>query len=631
MSSFLENRNWQLLAVLLLSFVLYVSTVRFDYAQDDAILITENIFTKQGISGIPEMLVNDTFYGFFNDKSKSKMVDGGRYRPATQISFAIEQSLWGSRPGISHLINALLYSLLCGLIYLLCIRLLSNHFDHKKTLLFAFIVALWFAVHPLHTEVVANIKGRDELFVALFGLAAIYLLFKKQFRWQHGVLAGLSALIACFSKEHAIVFVAIYPLCVWFFGTNRSDKSALWYRWIIICMMAAIFLLVRSSILGSSMGTAITELMNNPFLKFDGSKMIPFSFEEKWAGIAFNLGKYLQLFAVPYPLTSDYYPYHFGIKQFSNIEVIASIVFHLAMISAMIVGFFKQQKWAFGLLFYFGFLFLVSNVPFVIGTNISERFMFLPSLGLIFCLTYLGFKYFSKYARLLLGVFAGMCLIFSIQTIIRSQVWKDDFTLLTTDVLQSTNSAKALNGAGGALSDAGNQATDLNEKKKLLEQSNRYLNRALELYPLYQNPYLLRGNNFLYLKDFDQAIKNYNTLLDLNPNNKLAKHNLHIAYRDAGRYYGEEQGNLDKALSYLLEAHKLNERDYESIRLLGICYGVRKNHQQAIVFFKKALELNPKDYTTWRNLAHAYKETGNQAQEQYALKMMDQAKAESNK
>ena len=59
-------------------------------------------------------------------------------------------------------------------------------------------------------------------------------------------------------------------------------------------------------------------------------------------------------------------------------------------------------------------------------------------------------------------------MLFSIYTVYRSRVWKNDFTLLTTDVLYSNQSAKALHGAAGALSEASTKEQDADKKKEMI-------------------------------------------------------------------------------------------------------------------------------------------------------------------
>ena len=571
------------------------------------------MFTQDGISGLGGIFGYDTFYGFFKKDGKDKLVEGGRYRPASVASFAIEQSLFGNNPHISHAINALLYALLCLLLYKLLIRLFEGSFETKKLETFAWVVALIFAAHPVHTEVVANIKGRDELFVGLFGLLAMYLLFDSVRSSRKLILAYISILVAFFSKENAIVFMIIIPLSMWFFTDNRWNRKSMLYSTLPVLAMGIIYLLVRSWVFSGNSGnevTVSTELMNNPFLKFDGTKMIPYDFTEKWATIIYNLGKYLQLMVFPFPLTSDYYPYHIPAKSFINPLVIFSALVHLTLGVATIYGGIRKKKWAFGLLFYFGFLFLVSNVPFVIGTNISERFIFIPSIGLITSAVYIVFNLGLTQKNIVTILFSFMLLVFSVYTIQRSSVWKNDFTLLTSDVHYSSSSAKALHGAAGALSEASSKETDELKKKEMILKSNSYLEKALNIYPLYTNAYLIQGNNYYYLKEFDKAIKSYETLLARSPENVNGLKNLQVALRDAGRYYGEKLNDLSKGISYLQQAYNLNSNDYETVRLLGISYGVGGNNEEAIRYFNEALKLNDQDAYAWFNLGNAHYKIG---------------------
>jgi len=80
--------------LMIFCFLLYGNTLNHDYTQDDAIVIYDNMYTTQGISGIPGILKYDTFKGFFKVEGKDKLVSGGRYRPFTLIMFALEWQLF---------------------------------------------------------------------------------------------------------------------------------------------------------------------------------------------------------------------------------------------------------------------------------------------------------------------------------------------------------------------------------------------------------------------------------------------------------------------------------------------------------------------------------------------------------
>ena len=162
----------------------------------------------------------------------------------------------------------------------------------------------------------------------------------------------------------------------------------------------------------------------------------------------------------------------------------------------------------------------------------------------------------------------------------------------------------------------------LEKKAEMIRQSNEYLNRALEVYPLYINPNLLLANNYYYLGDYDKAITQYETLLQLDPDNENGLQNMAVVYRDAGRYYGEKEGNLVKSIQYLKEAYKIVPDDYETLRLLGVSHGVAGDHQSAVEYFKKATEINPEVAFAWFNLSRAHSMAGNETQ---ALSAMQRA------
>ncbi|HNA42092.1 MAG TPA: hypothetical protein PLP81_08370, partial [Saprospiraceae bacterium] len=64
--------------IFMLGFLLYANTLSYDFTQDDAIVIYDNMYTTQGIKGIPGILEYDTFYGFFKEAGKANLVAGGR-------------------------------------------------------------------------------------------------------------------------------------------------------------------------------------------------------------------------------------------------------------------------------------------------------------------------------------------------------------------------------------------------------------------------------------------------------------------------------------------------------------------------------------------------------------------------
>jgi tetratricopeptide (TPR) repeat protein len=617
-----SNRVVLQLFLFFLGMGVYFNTYWNDFAQDDAIVITENEFTKQGIDGIDELFAYDTFRGFFKVEGKANLVQGGRYRPLTPAMFALGVEFFGENPVIGHVTNSLLAGLTAVLIFLLFLRLLAPANPTTYAIWVALVTAVLFAVHPIHTEAVANIKGRDEIMALLGSLAAVYWAVLAYDRRKPIWLlpAFLAFFLALLSKENAITFVIIAPLTLYFFrplNLTNGLKTSLPFL-----LAAVLFLAIRFSILGVGVGEASGELMNNPFLKLEGNRYVPFTTGEWLATVLFGLGKYLQLLIFPHPLTHDYYPRQIGVMQFSDWRVLLSLLAYVAMAIWAFIKLLKKEILSYAILFYLGTIFIVSNIPVNIGTHISERFLYMPSLGFCLAIAVLSYRLakqlnggkLSSFGQLRgIGiVLVVIGLLLGIKTMSRNTVWKDNYTLFTTDIQVSSNSAKLNNSAGGETIARSLEVSDPQRKKQLLQQAVGYLKQAIRIHPNYKNAYLLLGNAHNYLEEYDASIQYYRQALVIDPNYAEAQGNLALTYRDAGRFYGEQKGDLRAAEKYLLEAYKALPNDYETARLLGVVYGNLGQSNQAVNFFTKALELAEDSVKAdaYFNLGIAYYNTG---------------------
>lgn len=614
-----KPKNWwekplfHRLGLFLLGFLLYANTLGFDYALDDAIVIYDNEFTMQGAEGIDEILKYDTFRGFFKVEGKEQLVSGGRYRPLSQILFALEVELFGKNPMVGHLGNALLYGLLVMLIYQLTLLFFKKEKTDKARWI-ALATALLFAVHPLHTEVVANIKGSDEILALLGGLSAIYFSLRAfdHNKWGGHIAAAGLFLLGLLAKENAITLVAVVPLAYYFFRGLPLWKTIV--PTLPFLAAALVFILIRTSVVPLELGKPSGELMNNPFLKLVNNQWLAFDPGEKFATIFYTLGKYLQLLVFPHPLTHDYYPRHIPIMSFGNPWALLSLLLYLAMLGYALWGLLRKKPLSFGVWFYLLTLSIVSNIVFPIGTNMGERFIFMPSFG--FCL-FAGMGLYAiieKRPAIRKNVgYAGIVILALLagKTVVRNLVWKDNYTLFTSDVKISPNSAKLQNSVGGATIEYAGKLKDEPLRRAQLEKAIAHLKEALRIHPTYKNAYLLLGNAHNYLQRFEESIQYYDTALRLDPNYAEAIRNRAETYRDAGKYFGEKEQNPVKAELYLQKALKEMPKDYETHRLLGVAAGVQGKHQEAIQFFTQATGIDPGNADAWFNLALAWRESGN--------------------
>ncbi len=590
-SFLLQYAPWLVAA---LGFALYLNTFFHDYALDDAIVITENMFTQEGVSGIPGLAKYDTFYGFFKEEGKANLVAGGRYRPLTPILFAIEQTIFGGSPFMSHLINALLYGALCALLFFTLQTLLHGRMDRKEATWIALLAAGLFAAHPLHTEVVANIKGRDEILTLLGSLAAWWGSLQAFDKKRPGlVFAAAGCLfLALLSKENAITFLAIIPVSLWFFRVewNPSRIISLWP----LAIATLAFLMIRGAVIGWGTGEPPLEMLNNPFVKLVGNQYVAFSGAERWGTILVTLLLYLKLLVWPMPLTHDYYPRHIAIHDLGDPLVWLSILLHLALLITIIRGWKSRSLPSFAAFYYLATLSIVSNIVFPVGTNMSERFLFMPSVGFtLFLGWYIYTRLKDKGPAITWGLTSVVILLWSAQTIARNPVWKNNYTLFTTDVNTSVNSAKLQNATGGELITQAILPANEPRREAMIREAITHLTKAIEIHPGYKNACLLLGNAHNYLKEYPTAIQWYQQALQLDPNYREATSNMQITYREAGRYMGEVQNDLPASIDYLQKALSLKSDDFETNRLLGIAFGIGRQHEEAVRYFTRALEIQP--------------------------------------
>lgn len=618
----------------LLGLLLYGITLGHDFTLDDAIAITENTFTKKGFAGIWDQLSNDQFIGFYGEKKE--LVAGGRYRPLSMVVFNIQYGIAGESALVGHLTNVLFYIFNGFLLFLILKRLLPQKKQLFSYLGFPLLVSLLWFFHPIHTEVVSNIKGLDEMMAFGFELSTLWFVLNYLERKQMKDLlwVALFFFLGLLSKENTVTWLAIIPLAIYFF-TSYSFKKAL-PAYLTILSSVIIWAAIRYKVVGGGISSVADNIMNDPFLEA--------SISEKYATIVLTLGKYIQLLAFPHPLTYDYYPKHIPIVGWKNSAVILSIISYLFLGGVIAWGFIKKHIVAFGILLYLVTLSIASNLVFVIGAFMNERFVYVSSLGFALILAHFIFKLMEdniKSKNILTGFVVILFGLYSFKTIDRAAVWKDNLTLSTTDAKTSVNGAKSNIMAGGILTEQAALLKNPAEKQKMLREGMIYLNQAITVYPEYIDALLLMGNAqwelskssknampyyykilsinpyhdntwrnaFIILeqdKNTDDRIQAYQTLLRYNPNKPTA-------YLNLGRIYGREKNDLVNAKQYLETGLKIAPNHYDMLTNLGTLYGLTRDFTNAVNVLKKAIQIQPNVAKTHVDLGLSYYHSGQQA------------------
>ncbi|MCX7863034.1 MAG: glycosyltransferase family 39 protein [Bacteroidales bacterium] len=639
------QKQWAYSIIFALTFLLYGNTIWNEYALDDAIVITQNDFTLKGIAGIPEIFKNELFTGFF--KVKKDLVAGGRYRPLSMVTFAIEVELFGQNPHISHFINVLLFAIVGILLYIILTKMLLPIFptnSWKQHI--PFLATLLYIAHPIHTEVVANIKGRDEIMSLLGSLLAFYyiLRFLETNKLVYYIYTFVSYLLAMFSKEIAATFIVTIPLALWFF-TNKKLKQIL-QTTVPLIVAAIIYFIVRQQVVGAEGIKTSPELMNDSFLEM--------SISQKYATITYTMYLYIKLLFFPHPLTYDYYPYHIPIIEWSQIQAWGSLIVILLLAWLAFKYLPKKHIISFSILFYAISLAPVSNILFPVGVFMNERFVFVASIGFsLICAYYFrkAIELWKNQQNILIALLFIVMILYGFKTVDRNFDWKNDFTLFTTDVKVSVNGAKSNCSAGGKLIEEATKKGNEHLRNDYLKLAIKYLNHALKIHPTYGDALLLLGNAYYeYNKNYDSTIWAYKTLLSLNPEHNLVYSNTELIFSaldsvdykikvwedyfrinpnrfetnyQLGNLYGRYKNDLMRSKYFLLRAYQIKPSDISVNKDLGVVYGFLAQYDSSLIFLKKAAELDKKDAQTLVNIGVTYL---NLKQESEAIKYFEQAK-----
>lgn len=584
--------RWIALAIAVFAALLYINTLGHDYVLDDFSQIKENFVTKQGWDGIPTQWKTNARYGY-------RPGPGELYRPVPMTMFSLEWELAPDSPAVGHFVNILLYALTGSLLFLTLRRILKDYNP-----LLPLLTTLFFIAHPVHTEVVANIKSRDEIVMFLMAILALNCLWKYIGQQKIGWLAAalLSYLVALFSKENAVTFIAIFPLFLFFFSRlSLSRIAALTGAFVI---PAVFFIVIRSQVLGSFGNPAGVSVVDNFLVGAKDTATF-------LASAFLVMGKYLLTLLFPVTLCSDYGFNQIPLTGLGDWRVWLSLIAWLGMGVYALIGLRKKDLGAFAILFFMINFSIFSNLLITIGTSYGERLLYAASPGFAFALALLilkgsGEKWKSApsglFANTRLWAMAGVILLlYSVRTVTRNTAWKDSFTLYETDLEVSPNSAKLNFHDGLELVKKGNDLPEPQKREWYAKARSRF-ERAVQILPGYHDAYGQLGLAWYREKNAEKALENYELALKYRPEFPLVHSNMGIIYF--------ERGDLAKARELYEIAVKEDPRMVDALRNLGVVHALQKNFPEAIKWFSQALSYAPDDPTINRYLGSAYRDAG---------------------
>jgi len=587
----------------------YFQSLDYDYVLDDKIVLTENNYVKKGISGISEILFTESFQGYFGEQKD--LVTGARYRPLSIITFALEHQFFGLNKQVSHGVNIFLYGLTVLLLFRVLMMLFPVREDNHWWLGIAFVATLLFAVHPVHTEVVANVKGRDEIMALLGSLATLYTGIRYFNSGKIGwvVASGVLFFLGLLAKESTLTFLAVVPLTGYYFSRASWSRLGIFTGALVLVFLG--YLALRVSVIGYllSSGKEITDIMNNPFYGM--------SVGERLATIFYTLGLYIKLLFFPHPLTHDYYPYHIPIMNFADWQVWLSMLAYVGLAFLGIRGLRKLDIPSYGIWIYLATLSIVSNLPFSVGTFMNERFIFMPSVGFCIVLAWLLMKWLPEKVNIRagglpvvsLGLLAVFVIGFLIKTVTRVPAWKNRLALNAAAIQVSKNSARANLFTGTALYNEYKSEKDITRRQEMLQDINYYINRAVEINPKYGSAYKMKAGieaeNYKFDKDLDNLLNDFYQILQVRPGTDyIAQYTDYLIGREdpkkledfafkVGRLMAEQVGQPSIAIKYFNFAIQADPTSGRSHVALADIYRALNQPVKANSFLQKGYSLDP--------------------------------------
>ncbi|MCC7223117.1 MAG: tetratricopeptide repeat protein [Chitinophagales bacterium] len=600
---------WGCLLLAIIAVAQYSNTFKHGYVFDDNEFITYNPHLSKGLAAIPI---------FFTQSYTTDAALQGIYRPVLLSSFAIEQAIFGNQPLVRHVCQVVYFALVCLLLYALLYRLFGASYGSALP----FLTVLLFALHPIHVEVVANLKSRDELLMLLFGLLSLHS-FLSYWRaaddttvwWRGGaLLACLFCLFLSYlSKRNAFTILGLYPLLAWYASPNQAATASnsllrvllvsrkTWWAVGTFFVGIALFI-VWLKLFKTNPSSEVVKMsrgiLGNPLFA-DG-----ISWAQYTATIVYIWGRNLYLLLVPYPLV-----YHTGYNYIPLMTWFSPQVW-LSLVACVGIALWAARDLpqrglvGFGLAWYMITISIYGQVVRLAPDLAADRFLFTPSVGsswvLIAALAQLTRTDMTKSWRAIWGNMPFAALLFALfvayflRTYVRNEVWKDNYTLFSSDMPLLEQSARPHAYLANELvmrrQRLGEQKTE--QRRQLHDQAVRHYERAISIAPFSDELYLAYTRALLKMGKRDTALQIARRMTNLDSDSYLASLTMGDVCFEREEYA--------QALPYLRRVLHYNPQRTKGYELLAWAYYKNESPDSAHVVLDTALVRFPKNAFFWR-------------------------------
>jgi protein O-mannosyl-transferase len=583
-----------LLALVALNLIIYAPSLHFGFLHyDDSIYVSENVEVAQGF----------TWHGLlwaFN------LGYAANWHPLTWLSHMLDVQLYGMVAERHHLTSILLHianSLL--LFWLLC--------RTTRAWRRSAVVALLFAVHPLHVESVAWIAERKDVLSTLFWMLTFhaYVSYTRRPLHRYRLAVLLIFSLGLMAKPMLVTLPLVLLLFdIWPLGrvSLNAGQGRIWLK----LLLEKIPLLALSAI--SSILTVIAQWRGGAVQNFE---MLPFSQRAANAVVAYVM--YIVQMLWPRNLIAYYF------YEPPSVPLVVVSVLILASISALTIYFAKRFPYFLsGWIWYLCALLPVIGLIQVGEQSRADRYTYVPLIGL-FIIAAWGIPKLLKDRRLLniaVGIAAGV-LICVFAALARNQVayWENDLILWDHAVQSAPRNCFARTNLGTAFATRGDLEAAIDQyaealrikpnsaethnglgmvlsKKGLWRESEIHYAEAIRIKPRFAEAH---GNMGILLEAVlgksEEAISEFEAALKIDPQKAEIRYDLGLSL--AG------QGKMDEAIAQYKKALEIKPSYAEAHTELGNALFLKGELSNAIGHYNKALEINPELANTHSNLGLA--------------------------
>ncbi len=397
------TKNWFILtALLVFTFIVFYNSLHNDFVEWDD---NEYVYQNEDIRSISPSSLAHLFTRPYV----------GMYSPLAMVTYAFDYQIWGNNPYGYHLTNLLFHLANVILAFFLFYRL-----TQKKAI--ATIVALFFAIHPMHVESVSWIAERKDVVYTFFYLMTLLLYIKYcttksiKYLW----IAVGSFVLSCFSKSAAVTLPVLLLLFDYFlhrFDINKEEVKEYLFiplSWWKIGLEKLPFFVVSASFAIVSMYTQADAISD-----FSGIGIWKHALIVIYASVY-----YIIAFLIPINL-NYLHPFTFNLTW----EYYAAPAVWIVLLLIFIFAKSYRRALIFGLGFYLITIGLTLHIFPVGMAVVSERYAYVPYIGLAFILGVIYYKVNPKWRFIPVILLTIGSLILGYLSWERNKVWKNTYEL----------------------------------------------------------------------------------------------------------------------------------------------------------------------------------------------------------